>query len=204
MKLFVAFWTQWCLAPRSARRMKFSIPHWRARVRGLPGDTPTCTLMGPGACKIRRGCNVLHVPSQNYTFILFSIKGTKAGSHPLRGGSKFDKNFRSFRDLSYGPVGPGSRFAWRNAAMYVKIRRGCNVLQVSFQNYTFIIFNIKGTKAGSHPLRVRSKLWWHVFGPSLGMIVGNSALQSSSATWNPSIQPTNQPNPNWLILIENK
>ena len=27
---------------------------------------PPCTLMAPGACKIRRGCNVLHVPCQKY------------------------------------------------------------------------------------------------------------------------------------------
>ena len=25
---------------------------------------PPCTLMAPGACKIRRGCNVLQVPCQ--------------------------------------------------------------------------------------------------------------------------------------------
>ena len=36
----------------------------KARVRGSPGETPPCTLMSPGACKIRRGCNVLQVPIQ--------------------------------------------------------------------------------------------------------------------------------------------
>ena len=39
----------------------------RARVRGSPGKKPSCILMAPGAWKIRRGCNVLQVPIQNYT-----------------------------------------------------------------------------------------------------------------------------------------
>ena len=45
-----------------------------ARVRGLPEKTLPCTLMAPGACKIRRGRNVLQVPIQNYT-----SGGTKEG-----------------------------------------------------------------------------------------------------------------------------
>ena len=44
----------------------------RARVRGSPGKKPSCILMAPGAWKIRRGCNVLQVPIQNYT-----SRGTK-------------------------------------------------------------------------------------------------------------------------------
>ena len=38
---------------------EYSIPDRRARVRGSPSETPPCTLMAPGACKIRRGYNVL-------------------------------------------------------------------------------------------------------------------------------------------------
>ena len=33
----------------------------RARVLNPPAETPSCTLMAPGACKIRRGFNVLEV-----------------------------------------------------------------------------------------------------------------------------------------------
>ena len=39
-------------------------PDRRARVRGSPGEKLPCTLMAHGACKIRRGCNVLQVPIQ--------------------------------------------------------------------------------------------------------------------------------------------
>ena len=45
-----------------------------------------------------------------------------------------------------------------------KIRRGCNVLQVLIQ-----IIPLGVPKRGSHPYRGGSKLWSHVFGPSLGM-----------------------------------
>ena len=41
-----------------------STPDRRARVRVLPGDTPPYTLMAPVECKLRRGCNVLPVPTQ--------------------------------------------------------------------------------------------------------------------------------------------
>ena len=41
-----------------------SAPGKRARIRCLPGETPPCTLMVSGACKIHRGCNVLQVPCQ--------------------------------------------------------------------------------------------------------------------------------------------
>ena len=41
------------------------------------------TLMAPGACKIRRGCNVLQVPVQ---IILLGVP--RRGSHPLHDGSK--------------------------------------------------------------------------------------------------------------------
>ena len=36
-----------------------STPHRRARVRGSRSQTSPCTLMAPGACKIRCVCNVL-------------------------------------------------------------------------------------------------------------------------------------------------
>ena len=42
-------------------------PHRTARVRSSHGETPPCTLMAPGSCKIRRGCSVFLVPIQNYT-----------------------------------------------------------------------------------------------------------------------------------------
>ena len=45
-----------------------------------------------------------------------------------------------------------------------KIRRGCIVLQVPIQ-----VIPLGVPKRGSHPHRGRSKLWWHVSGPSLGM-----------------------------------
>ena len=31
------------------------------------GEKPSCTLMAPGACEIRHGCNVLQVNPPNYT-----------------------------------------------------------------------------------------------------------------------------------------
>ena len=39
----------------------------RLRVWGSPSQIPPCTLMAPGACKIRRGCVVFQVPIQNYS-----------------------------------------------------------------------------------------------------------------------------------------
>ena len=54
-------------------------PGSRLAWRKLP-----CTLMAPGACKIHRGCNVLHVPIQ-----IIPLGVPKWGSHPLRGGSIF-------------------------------------------------------------------------------------------------------------------
>ena len=62
---------------------KRSVPDRRARVRGWPGDTPPCTLMASGACKIRRGPNVLQIPIQ-----IISLGVPERGSHPLRGRSK--------------------------------------------------------------------------------------------------------------------
>ena len=55
----------------------------RARVRDSPGERLPCTLVAPGACKIRRGCNVLQVPMQ-----VIPLGVPKRWSHPLRGGSK--------------------------------------------------------------------------------------------------------------------
>ena len=53
------------------------------RIRGSPGETSPCTLMTPGACKIRRGCNVLQVPIQ-----IKLLEVPKCGCHPLLSGSK--------------------------------------------------------------------------------------------------------------------
>ena len=48
----------------------------------LAHETPPCTLMSRGACKIRRGCNVLEVSIQNYT-----SRVTKLGIYLFRGWS---------------------------------------------------------------------------------------------------------------------
>ena len=45
-----------------------------ARILGSTSEILPCTLMVPGACKIRRRCNVLQVPIQYYT-----SGSTKAG-----------------------------------------------------------------------------------------------------------------------------
>ena len=47
-----------------AKSDQHSAANQRARVRDSLGKTLPCTLMAPGACKICRGCNVLHVPIQ--------------------------------------------------------------------------------------------------------------------------------------------
>ena len=58
-----------------------SAPDQRARVRGFPGflarETPPCTRMAPGACKIRRGCNVLQ-----HTIQIIPLGVPMRGSHP--------------------------------------------------------------------------------------------------------------------------
>ena len=41
-----------------------NVPDISVRLVASPGEKPLCTLMAPGACKIRRGCNVLQVPIQ--------------------------------------------------------------------------------------------------------------------------------------------
>ena len=58
-------------------------PDRRAGVRGSPGEKPTCMLMVPGACKIRRGCNVLLV-----SLLIKPLGVPKRVSRPLLGGSK--------------------------------------------------------------------------------------------------------------------
>ena len=58
-------------------------PDWRAQVRGLPVETPPCTLMTPGAMKIHLGFSVLKVPIR---IILLGVP--KRESHPLQSGSK--------------------------------------------------------------------------------------------------------------------
>ena len=60
-----------------------------------------------------------------------------------------------------------------------KIRHGCNVLQ---------ILSLGVPRRGSHPLRGRSKLRWHVYGSSFLMNPRPSAIahqRSSSPTLNP-------------------
>ena len=52
--------------------------------RLVTDQRPPCTLMAPGACKIRRGCNVLQVPCQKY---LWGYLG-KVMASPLVQGSK--------------------------------------------------------------------------------------------------------------------
>ena len=46
-------------APAVGKSTEHSVPDRRARVSGSSGKTLPCTLMAPGACKIRRGYNVL-------------------------------------------------------------------------------------------------------------------------------------------------
>ena len=41
--------------------LRIRSPDRRTRVRGLPDETPSYTLLAPGACKIHRGCSVLSV-----------------------------------------------------------------------------------------------------------------------------------------------
>ena len=55
-----------------------------------------CTLVAHGACKILRGCDVLHP--------IYASGGTKRRSHPLRGGSKLQCHVSglSFR-MNSGP-----------------------------------------------------------------------------------------------------
>ena len=36
----------------------------RGKLQGSPGETPPCTLIAPGACKIRRGCNFFQVSTK--------------------------------------------------------------------------------------------------------------------------------------------
>ena len=69
--------------PTMRKSDEHSAPYWRARVRGSPDETSPCTLMASGACKIRRGCNILQVPIQ-----IIPLGVAKLGSHPFCGGSK--------------------------------------------------------------------------------------------------------------------
>ena len=57
-----------------AQSLEYSALDQRTRVRRSPGKKPTCTQMEPGACKIRRGCNILQVPMQNYAVGKKSIR----------------------------------------------------------------------------------------------------------------------------------
>ena len=72
------------LSPGVSKSNEHSAPNRRAQVRGSSGEKPPCTLMAPGACKIRRGCNVLQVPIQ----IIF-LGVPKQGKHLLRVRGKY-------------------------------------------------------------------------------------------------------------------
>ena len=56
-------------------------PDRRVRVQGLPGETPPCTLMAPGACKIHRGSNALQVPIQIISLGQWRSVTDKLGYH---------------------------------------------------------------------------------------------------------------------------
>ena len=71
--------------PAVGKSDEHSSPDRRAQVQDSFGETPPCSLIAPGAYKIRRGCNVLQVPIK-----IIPLGVTKWGSHPLRGRSKFD------------------------------------------------------------------------------------------------------------------
>ena len=66
-----------------AQTAQHSALNRRAWVRSSLGEKPPSTLMAPGPCKIRRGCNVLQVPTQ-----IVPLGVPKRGSLPLRGGSQ--------------------------------------------------------------------------------------------------------------------
>ena len=60
-----------------------SAPDRRSQVRDWSVETTSCTLMAPGAFKIRRACNVLQVPTQ-----IISLGVPKRGEPSPLGGSK--------------------------------------------------------------------------------------------------------------------
>ena len=70
-------------APAVGKSDEHSDPDRRARIRVSPGVSPPCTLMTPGACKIRRGYNLLQVYIK-----IKSLGVPKRWSHSLCGGSK--------------------------------------------------------------------------------------------------------------------
>ena len=65
--IYITFWIfkdryLFSIGAAIAQSVESSTPNRRARIRGSP-KLPR-TLMAPGVCKIRRGCNVLQVPTQ--------------------------------------------------------------------------------------------------------------------------------------------
>ena len=56
--------------PAVAKSDEPSASERRARVRGLPGETLPCTLMAPGACKIRRFDSGLNGDLHSSIFVL--------------------------------------------------------------------------------------------------------------------------------------
>ena len=95
------------------------------------------------------------------------------------------------RVLCSWPEDPGSRLTCRKlpytlmAPGACKIRRGCNVLQVSIQ-----IILLGAPKRGSSPLRVGSKLRWHVSRSTFGMNPRPSAIAHKRSS-NPTLNPYN-------------
>ena len=74
-------------APVAGKSHEYSTPDRKAQVRGSPGETPSCTLMSPGACKIPRERNVLQIPIQ-----IIPLGVPKRERHPLRGESKLRRH----------------------------------------------------------------------------------------------------------------
>ena len=69
-----------CLGAAVAQSVESSALDRRARVWGSSSKNLTCTLVAPGACKTRRGCNVFQDPIQ-----IIPLAVQKRGSHPLCG-----------------------------------------------------------------------------------------------------------------------
>ena len=76
MVLLLARPSQMSYGPAVAESNELSALVRKARVRDSPGVTLPCMLMTPGACKIRRGCNVLQVPIQ-----IIPLGVPKRGTH---------------------------------------------------------------------------------------------------------------------------
>ena len=95
----VLWLTKHCLGATVSQLAEHSAPDRRARVQGSPGEILPCTLKAPGACKIPRGCNVLHFPTKLY------FRGPKWERQPLRGGlEKPEDTPRAGLGVKYGQL----------------------------------------------------------------------------------------------------